>query len=340
MKEIVTVGVDIAKNVFQVHGVDAQGVVVVRRKLRRSKVSGFFESLPPCLIGIEACATAHHWARHLMALGHEVKLMPAAYVKPYVKRQKNDAADAEGICEAVQRPTMRFVPVKSKEQQGVLMLHRARELLVRQRTMLINALRAHLAELGIATRLGPMGVKDAVAVIEGIDQHLIPEIVQHALSPLCDQLRHVHTKIEEMDRQILEWHRSSALSQRLATIPGIGPVTASAIAATITDVSSFRSGRQLAAWIGLVPRQSSSGGKERLGRITRQGDPYIRRLLVIGATAVLRFSRKSNAASTQWARQLLERKPGKVAAVALANKMARIAWALMTKDTSFRSAMS
>ncbi|ANP90938.1 hypothetical protein BA011_34095 (plasmid) [Rhizobium leguminosarum] len=214
---------------------------------------------------------------------------------------------------------MRFVSVKSEEQQGVLMLHRARELLVRQRTMLINALRAHLAELGIATRLGPMGVKDAVALIEHADHHLIPEIVRRALSPLCDQLRHVHTKIEEMDRQILEWHRSSAISQRLATIPGIGSVTASAIAATITDVSSFHSGRQLAAWIGLVPRHSSSGGKERLGRITRQGDPYIRRLLVIGATAVLRFSRKSKAASTQWATELLERKPGKVAAVALAH---------------------
>lgn len=340
MKEVITIGVDIAKNVFQVHGVDAQGVVVVRRKLRRSEVSEFFERLPPCLIGIEACATAHHWARHLMALGHEVKLMPAAYVKPYVKRQKNDAADAEAICEAVQRPTMRFVPVKSEEQQGVLMLHRARELLVRQRTMLINALRAHLAELGIAARLGPMGVKDAVALIEDTDHHFIPEIVRRALSPLCDQMRHVHTKIEEMDRQILEWHRSNALSQRLATIPGIGPVTASAIAATITNVSSFHSGRQLAAWIGLVPRQSSSGGKERLGRITRQGDPYIRRLLVMGATAVLRFSRKSKAASTLWATELLERKPGKVAAVALANKMARIVWALMTKETSFRTAMN
>lgn len=340
MKEVITVGIDIAKHVFQVHGVDAQGVVVVRRKLRRSEMSEFFERLPPCLIGIEACATAHHWARHLMTFGHEVKLMPAAYVKPYVKRQKNDAADAEAICEAVQRPTMRFVPVKSEEQQGVLMLHRARELLVRQRTMLINALRAHLAELGIAMRLGPLGVRDAVALIESTDRDVIPEIVRRALFPLCDQLRHVHSTIREMDREILEWHHSNALSQRLATIPGIGPVTASAIAATITEVSSFRSGRQLAAWIGLVPRQSSSGGKERLGRITRQGDPYIRRLLVIGATAVLRFSRKSKAASTQWATALRTRKPGKVAAVALANKMARIAWALMTKETCYRPAAS
>tara|TARA_R110002020_G_scaffold57596_3_gene158404 strand:+ start:16197 stop:17018 length:822 start_codon:yes stop_codon:yes gene_type:complete len=270
-------------------------------------------------------------------MGHDVKLMPAAYVKPYVKRQKNDAADAEAICEAVQRPTMRFVPVKNEEQQGVLMLHRARELLVRQKTMLINALRAHLAELGIVARLGVMGVRDLVALVEETNQCEVPEIVRRALLPLCDQLRHVQEKIGEMDRQILEWHRSNALSQRLETIPGIGPVTASAIAATITDVSRFHSGRQLAAWIGLVPRQSSSGGKERLGRITRQGDPYLRRLLVIGATAVLRFSRKSKTASTQWATGLLERKPAKVAAVALANKMARIAWALMTKETSFRT---
>lgn len=338
MKEVITVGIDIAKHVFQVHAVDGQGVVVMRRKLRRSEMSEFFERLPPCLIGIEACATAHHWARHLMTLGHEVKLMPAAYVKPYVKRQKNDAADAEAICEAVQRPTMRFVPVKSEEQQGALMLHRARELLVRQRTMLINALRAHLAELGIAMRLGPLGVREVLALIEDSDQQLMPDIGRRALLPLCDQLHHVHAKIQEMDRQILEWHRSSALSQRLATIPGVGPVTASAIAATIPDVSSFHSGRQLAAWIGLVPRQSSSGGKDRLGRITRQGDPYIRRLLVIGATAVLRFSRKSKAPSTQWATALLTRKPGKVVAVALANKMARIVWALMTKETCFRPA--
>ncbi|WP_412052013.1 IS110 family transposase (plasmid) [Hoeflea sp. Naph1] len=337
MKEVSTIGIDIAKSVFQVHGINAVGDVVIRRKLRRCEVEEFFKRLPACLIGVEACASGHYWARTLINMGHDVRLMPAAYVKPYVKRQKNDAADAEAICEAVQRPTMRFVPVKSEEQQGVLMLHRARELLVRQKTMLINALRAHLAELGIVARLGVMGVRDLVALVEETDQCEVPEIVRRALLPLCDQLRHVQEKIGEMDRQILKWHRSNALSQRLETIPGIGPVTASALAATITDVSSFHSGRQLAAWIGLVPRQSSSGGKERLGRITRQGDPYIRRLLVIGATAVLRFSRKSKTASTQWATGLLERKPAKVAAVALANKMARIAWALMTKETSFRT---
>jgi transposase len=337
MKEVTTVGIDIAKSVFQVHGINSKGDVVIRRKLRRSEVDEFFGKLPACLIGIEACASAHHWARTLMKLGHDVKLMPAAYVKPYVKRQKNDAADAEAICEAVQRPTMHFVAVNIEEQQGVLMLHRARELLVRQKTMLINALRAHLAEIGIVARLGVMGVKDLVALVEDTDQGMIPAIARRALLPLCDQLSNVQEKVGEMDRQILERHRENALSQRLATIPGIGPVTASAIAATITDISSFHSGRQLAAWIGLVPRQSSSGGKERLGRITRQGDPYIRRLLVIGATAVLRFSRKSKAALTQWAADLLERKPAKVAAVALANKMARIVWALMTKETSFRT---
>lgn len=338
MKEVSTIGLDIAKSVFQVHGINREGEVVIRRKLRRSEVDDFFQRLPACLIGMEACASGHHWARTFMTMGHSVKLMPAAYVKPYVKRQKNDAADAEAICEAVQRPTMRFVPVKSEEQQGVLMLHRARELLVRQKTMLINALRAHLAEMGIVARLGVVGVRDLVALIEDTPQGPVPDIVRRALLPLCGQLRHVQQAIEEMDRQILEWHRSNALSQRLESIPGIGPVTASALAATITDASNFRSGRQLAAWIGLVPRQSSSGGKERLGRITRQGDPYIRRLLVIGATAVLRFSRKSKAASTQWATDLLERKPAKVAAVALANKMARTVWALMTKETSFRAA--
>jgi transposase len=335
MEKVSTIGLDIAKHVFQIHGVDASGAVVLRRKLRRDDVACFFKALPPCLIGIEACATAHHWARVLMALGHEVRLMPASYVKPYVKRQKNDATDAEAICEAVTRPTMRFVPVKSQEQQSVLMLHRVRELLIRQRTMLVNALRGHLAEFGIVARQGIAGVGTLIALVEGQDADLLPPLAQAALRPLVGQLREVHEKVSEMDRQIHAWHRSNELSRRLETIPGIGPITASAIAATVSDATLFKSGRQLAAWIGLVPRQNSSGGKDRLGRISKQGDPYLRRLLVVGAHAVLRFSAKSKVASTRWAAELLAKKPYNVVAVALANKMARIAWALIVSGRRF-----
>jgi transposase len=318
-----------------VHGVDAQGAMVVRRKLRRDDVVAFFTSLPACLIGIEACATSHHWARVLTALGHEVRLMPASYVKPYVKRQKNDASDAEAICEAVTRPTMRFVPTKSEEQQSVLMLHRVRELLIRQRTMLVNALRGHLAELGIITRQGATGLSMLVALVEDEGHDLIPPLARSALFLLVQQLREVHEKVGELDRQIHIWHRSHELSRRLETIPGIGPITASAIVATVTDASLFKSGRQLAAWLGLVPRQNSSGGKDRLGRISKQGDPYIRRLLVVGAHAVLRFCRKGKAAPTRWAAELLAKKPYNVVAVALANKMARSVWALMTTGKRF-----
>lgn len=340
MEQITTVGLDIAKHVFQVHGVDASGAPVMRRKLRRSDVVDFFGALPPCLIGIEACAAGHHWARILLAQGHEVRLMPAAYVKPYLKRQKNDAADAEAICEAVTRPTMRFVPIKSKEQQSVLMLHRSRELLIRQRTMLVNALRGHLAEFGIITRQGAAGVRMLIEVVEDEERDLIPPLARTALLPLIEQLRDLHERIGEMDRQIHAWHRTNEVSRRLETIPGIGPVTASAIAATVTDISVFKSGRQLAAWLGLVPRQNSSGGRERLGRISKQGDPYIRRLLVVGAHAVLRFSRTGKTASTRWAAGLLAKKPYTVVAVALANKMARIAWALMATGKSFQSSQA
>jgi len=337
MSKVITIGLDIAKHVFQVHGVDGSGAVVIRRKLRRAEVLQLFEGLEPCLVGIEACATAHHWARSIMALGHKVKLMPPTYVKPYVKRQKNDAADAEAICEAVTRPTMRFVPVKGEEQQGILMLHRTRELLIRQRTMLINALRGHLAEFGIVTAQGRAGVSTLVALVEDDEHDLIPAIAREALLAVVDQLRDAHERVAAIERKIVTWHRSNEQSRRLETIPGIGPITASAIAATITDASLFRSGRELAAWIGLVPRQNSSGGKERLGHISKKGDPYIRRLLVIGAHAVLRFARNGKATTTKWAAALLARKPYKLAAVALANKMARIVWALMTKNEEFRS---
>jgi len=336
MNEVITIGLDIAKHVFQVHGVDASGTVAVRRKLRRKEVLSFFEQLSPCLVGLEACATGHYWARELTALGHEARLMPPTYVKPYVKRQKNDAADAEAICEAVTRPTMRFVPVKSQEQQGLLMVHRTRELLIRQRTMLINALRAHLAEFGIVMRQGKAGVDILIALVEDDEHDLLPAMVCEALVPLVAQLEDGRKRIALLDRRIHAWHRSNAQSQLLETIPGIGPITASALVATISDPSLFTSGRQLAAWLGLVPRQNSSGGKERLGRITKKGDPYLRRLLVVGAHAVLRYARSKPSRSTRWARDLLARRPYKLAAVALANKMARIVWAVMTRNESYK----
>ena len=336
MGKVITIGLDIAKHVFQVHGVDEAGTVVIRRKLRRAEILQFFEALEPCLVGIEACATAHYWARSIMAFGHKVKLMPPTYVKPYVKRQKNDAADAEAICEAVTRPTMRFVPVKGEEQQGILMLHRTRELLIRQRTMLINALRAHLAEFGIVMAQGRAGVATLVTLVEDDEHELIPAIAREALLAVVDQLRDAHERVAVIERKIVIWHRSNEQSRRLETIPGIGPITASAIAATITDAGLFRSGRELAAWIGLVPRQNSSGGKERLGHISKKGDPYIRRLLVIGAHAVLRFARNGKATTTKWAAALLARKPYKLAAVALANKMARIVWAMLVRNEEFR----
>jgi len=335
MKEVTTVGLDIAKHVFQAHGIAADGAVVFRRKLRRNEVGAFFAGLPICLVGIEACATAHFWARQLIDLGHQVKLIPAAYVKPYVKRQKNDAADAEAICEAVTRPSMRFVPVKTEEQQSVLMLHRVRELLIRQRTMLVNALRGHLAELGLVTQLGAAGADMLMALVEDEDHDMIPAVARTALLPIVQQLRDLRLQVGEVDKQILAWHRSNELSQRLETIPGVGPITASAIAATVADASLFKSGRQLAAWLGIVPRQNSSGGKERLGKITKQGDPYIRRLLVVGAAAVLRFSKNAKSTTAAWGAGMLSRKPYTVVAVAMANKMARIAWALMMNGTRF-----
>ena len=337
MEGITTIGLDIAKQVFQVHGVDAAGNVEIRRRLRRGEVLTFFAKLQPTLIGIEACATSHYWARELSALGHNVKLMPPHYVKPYVKRQKNDMTDAAAICEAVTRPSMRFVPLKSEEQQAVLMLHRSRELLVRQHTMLVNALRAHLAECGIVMKQGKAGAAAVAALVQDADSVSLSPVVREALLPLVEQLRQTEERVAHLEQRIVDWHKSNPVSQRLASIPGIGPITASAIVATITDARLFSSGRHLAAWLGLVPRQNSSGGKERLGGITKKGDGYIRKLLVIGANSVLRFARKGSARSTVWASSLLMRKPHKVVAVALANKMARISWALLARNEVFRA---
>ncbi len=334
--KISTIGLDLAKTWFQVHGVDVAGTVIVRRRLRRGEVLAYFQSIEPCLVGMEACATAHHWARELTALGHQVKLMPPAYVKAYVKRNKNDAADAEAICEAVTRPTMRFVPVKDVDQQSILMLHRARNLLVRQRTMLVNALRAHMAEFGIIAPQGLAHAEELVAVIDN-EQSPLPELARSILRMVVAQLKDTMVRTREIELQLAKWHRQSRVSQLLATIPGVGIMGASAIAATVTDPSLFRSGREFAAWLGMTPKQNSSGGKERLGRTSKRGDKYIRCLLVAGAVAILRHTRNRTTKDAAWVRGLLARKPAKVAAVALANKTARIVWAVMARGEAYRS---
>ena len=337
--EITTIGFDLAKHVFQVHGVNESGTAVLRKRLRRAEVLPFFAGADACLVGMEACATAHHWARELTMLGHTVKLMPPAYVKPYVKRGKNDAADAEAICEAVGRPNMRFVPVKSTDQQAVLMLHRTRALLVRQRTMLANALRAHLAEFGIivAQGLGSVGALIAKIFGESTETAELPRLARIALQPLAAQFLQLHPQIKALEVEIVAWHKTNAESRRLETIPGVGVLTATAIAATVTDPSHFRSGREFAAWLGLVPRQNSSGGKKRLGHMSKMGDGYLRSLLFVGATAVIRFARSRPSPGTAWINGLLARKPAKLVAAALANKMARIAWAVLARQEAYRA---
>lgn len=337
MQEITTIGLDIAKSVFQVHGIDAFGAVIVRRQLRRSQVLPFFRKLSGCVIGIEACATAHHWARELENVGHEVRLMPPRYVKPYVKRNKNDAADAEAICEAVQRPTMRFVPIKSPEQQSVLMLHRTRQLFIRQRTALINAIRAHLAEFGIVAGIGRHGVEKLLDLITRGEDERIPPAAHACLMALAAQLAMVKRQILEADRRLLAWHRTSKTSKRLEAIPGVGPLIATALVASIPDPNVFRSGRDLSAWIGLVPKQSSTGGKERLGSITKAGNRYLRSLLVVGALSVIRRAKQLGYTRHPWLVRLMERRSVKIAAIALANKIARIAWAMMARNESYRT---
>jgi transposase len=334
--QITTIGLDIAKNVFQVHGIDAAEKVIVRKQLRRSQIIAFFEALAPCLVGMEACATSHHWARELTKLGHEVRLMPAKDVKAYVKRNKNDAADAEAICEAVRRPTMRFVRIKSAEQQGQLMLHRARDLLMRQRTQLINALRSHLAEFGVTAAQGREGIKELLAIVAQDESSRLPIDAHASLTVLAAQLQAVQTMIGSIEKRIVAQHRSNEASKRLETIPGIGVVGATTITAVVTDPKAFRSGRDFAAWIGIVPRQDSTGGKQKLGPISKQGDQYLRRILIVGAHSVLRRARQQPE-KYPWLTQLLARRPFKVVAVALANKMARIAWALLARGGTYRA---
>lgn len=337
MDKIITIGLDIAKNVFQVHGVDADGAVVVRRQLRRAEMLKFFGKLSPCLVGLEACATSHYWARQLAALGHEVRLLAPAHVKPYVKQgKKNDAADAAAICEAVTRPHMQFVAVKTADQQAVLTLHRARDLLVGQRTMLICAIRAHLAEFGIIAAQGKGSFAKLLEQIRSEEGCGLPKNALVTLRLLAAQIDDGNAKIAVLDKEILDRHRAEVVSRNLATIPGIGPIIASALAAAVPDPAMFTSGRQFAAWLGLVPRQNSSGGKERLGGITKAGDRYLRRLLVIGATGLIRYKRENVPGGLAWLTKLLDKKPVRLVSVALANKMARIAWAVMTSGEAYR----
>ena len=332
--QITVVGLDIAKHVFQAHAADADGRAVAQVKLRRAQVLDYFRGLPPCLVGLEACATAHHWARELIALGHTVRLMPPAYVKAYVKRNKTDAADAEAIAEALTRPTMRFVPVKSVDQQSMLMLYRVRELLVRQRTMFATALRAHLAEFGI---IAPQGIHRIEKLAAQVHDPAVPPPAREALKLLVAQLASTWRQIDEIEKKLVALHRTEAVSRRLASIPGVGPITAMAIASTVPDPTMFRSGREFAAWLGLTPKSHSSGGKDKLGRISKRGDRYIRHLLYIGAGNAIRFAKARAATGEAWIRALQARRPPKVVIIALANKMARIAWALMMRGESFRS---
>jgi len=336
MQTITTIGFDIAKSIFQVHCVDAEGKVILRRQLKRRYVLAFFEKLPACLVGIEACASAHHWSRELQVLGHTVRLMPPAYVKPYVKRHKNDATDAEAICEAVTRPNMRFVATKTPEQQSCLTLHRTRHLFIRQQTAVINAIRAHLAEFGIVAPVGRHGVEQLLGIAADINDKRLPEVARGCVAALGAQLRMLKEQILQFDRMITAWHRSSEASRRLDDIPGVGPALATALVASIADPKAFRSGRDFSAWIGLVPKQNSSGGKDRLGNISKRGDRYLRSLFTTGALAVIRYAKIHGTGHRPWLTALLARRPTKVAAIALANKIARMAWAMMAKSERYK----
>lgn len=333
---ITTVGIDLAKNVFQAHGVDAQGKTGLKKQLKRAQVLPFFANLPPCLIGMEACGSAHYWARKLQELGHTVKLMAPQFVKPYVKTNKNDAADAEAICEAVSRPNMRFVPIKEGEQQAVLGLHRARQGFVKARTAQANQIRGLLAEYGITI---PQGIgciaRRLPEILEDGDNGL-PDIFRQLIDRLGTHLKELDRQVDELEAQIQIWHRENALSKKLEKIPGIGPITASALVASIGDAKNFENGRQLAAWLGLVPRQNSSGGKQTLLGISKRGDTYLRTLLIHGARAVIRVSENKLEQANGWLTRLVDRRNKNIAAVALANKNARIVWALLTQEREFQ----
>ncbi len=333
---IATIGLDISKFAFHLHAVDDEGRVVCRQRPRRGEIIAFFSSLSSCLVGIDACASAHHWARKIQRLGHDVRLIPPAYVKPYVRRgAKNDATDAAAICEAVARPNMRFVPIKSVENQGFLMLHRARGLLVRQRTMTSCAIRAHFAEFGVIVGQGRQRVDGLVQMLDD-DQLSLPTTARMALAALVNQMKEVDRQIESHRARVGSDPESASSGEVACSMPGVGPITATALAATVPDPTMFRSGREFAAWLGLTPRQNSTGGKDRLGRITKQGDSYLRHLLVIGARNVVRFPKARSRVGGGWIEALLERRRPMVVAIAVANKLARIVWAMMTTGEYYR----
>lgn len=333
---VTTTGLDLAKNIFQIHGVTDEGDVAFNKPLRRAQILPFFAKLQPCLIGMEACSSAHYWARELTALGHEVKLMPPVYVKPYVKRGKSDAADAEAICEAVTRPTMRFVEIKSVEQQAMLCQHRAREMMVGQRTQLSNTIRGLVGEFGITIRQGLESIRNFARGMETGNGPDLPDIARNVITSLCQQLLSLHVRILQLDKIIAATAKTDHRIKLLQTIPGIGPVNASAIVATVGSAHQFKSGRDFAAWIGLTPLNKSSGGKERLGKISRMGDQYLRKLLVIGMTARVRAAETRPDRVDPWTAAILERKPVRLATVAMANKTARIIWAVLTRNEPFR----
>lgn len=336
MEKITTIGLDLAKSVFQVHGITGDGRVVVRRALRRSQVLDFFRSLEPCLVGLEACASAHYWANAVSGFGHTVRIMPPAYVKAYVKRNKTDAADAEAICEAVTRPTMRFVPIKSPEEQAAAMVLKTRELFVRQRSQTANAMRAHMAELGIIAATGMPSIAKLIAILRDHDDGRLPSSARAALLEMAEQIERLTTRVEALDAKIVAAVKIDRTARRLMTIPGVGPIIAATVRATIQDPGVFRTGRDLSAWIGIIPRANSSGGKERLGKIWKQGNKKLRTLLIVGATSILMQARRG-VKLPAWVASLMARRPYKVAAVALANKMARTIWALLVKGGTYQA---
>ncbi len=335
MDHVQFIGLDIAKNVFHIHGADNTGRPVVRRQLRRAQVLRYFANLPSCTVGMETCATAHHWARELGKLGHTCKLIPARYVKAYLKTNKNDLRDAEAICEALQRPTMHFVPVKSVEQQALLLLHRTRELLISQRTQLGNSIRSQLAEFGLYLRVGSSTLPRQIIDLDARQPDALPAMVRTLVEICLEQWKQVQERIVNLERQIEQAHRANEQCRRLAEIPGIGPITASAIVATVGDIGAFRSARHFAAWLGLVPKQYSTGGKPLLGAISKRGDGYLRRLLVHGAQSILRWHRAGPGERRPWVEELLRRRPVNVVAVAIANKNARTIWALLARGERF-----
>jgi len=336
MTEISIIGLDLAKQVFQVHGADEKGRCVLRKQLKRRDVLAFFTGLPRCAVAMEACGTAYYWAREIAKSGHEVRLIPPGYVKPYVKRGKNDAIDAEAICEAASRPTMRFVPVRSLEAQAAAALHRSRDLFIKNRTMLVNALRSHLAEFGFVAAKGIGKLPELIKIVKEAPAEALPDMVRAALSGFLEAIAVLNAELAAIGKQLMAWHRASAKSKRLDTVPGLGLIAATALSCLVPDAGLFKNGRHFAAWVGLVPRQGGTGGKARPGRISKAGNSYLRRLLVLGATSLIRSVQHKATPLALWVQGLLARRPKRAVTVALANKLARIAWAIMAKGEAHK----